>query len=112
MINIVAIILGTIVGNIIGNEIFDSLYRKDKRVSDFHKDNDVSLRTRTENDMKQLDMMFDDQVIMKLRDIQNHWIPERPIIYGDDRMYTESQYQAEKMHQAIDDAVTVLLEKM
>lgn len=42
MINIVAIILGTIVGNIIGNEIFDSLYRKDKRVSDFHKDNDVS----------------------------------------------------------------------
>ena len=67
MINIVAIILGTIVGNIIGNEIFDSLYRKDKRVSDFHKDNDVSLRTRTENDMKQLDMMFDDQVIRILR---------------------------------------------
>ena len=63
MINIVVIILGTIVGNIIGNEIFDSLYRKDKRVSDFHKDNDVSLHTRTENDMKQLDMMFDDQVI-------------------------------------------------
>lgn len=58
MINIVAIILGTIVGNIIGNEIFDSLYRKDKRVSDFHKDNDVSLRTRTENDMKQFPIEY------------------------------------------------------
>lgn len=112
MIKIVAITLGTIIGTIIGNKIFDSLHRKNKRVGEFHKDNNMSLHTRTENDMKQLDMMFDDQVIRALRNIQNHWLPERPIIYGDDRMYTESQYQAEKMHQAIDDAVAVLLAKL
>lgn len=39
-------------------------------------------------------------------------MPERPIIYGDERMYTESQYQAEKMHQAIDDACCCVISKI
>ena len=93
-------------------DLGDQDYIKDVQEAFIDMVYDVSLRSRTENDMNQLDMMFDDQVIRILRDIQNHWLPERTIIYGDDRMYTESQYQAEKMHQAIDDAVTVLLEKM
>lgn len=73
MINIVVITLGTIIGCIIGNKIFDGWHRKNKRVSGFENDNDMSLLTRTENDMKQLDMMFDDQVIRTLKNIQNHW---------------------------------------
>lgn len=62
-----------------------------------------------EDDMVTLHMMFDDELIKALKEIQIKYLPKRPVIEGDSRMYTESQYQSEKMHQAIDDAIKIIL---
>lgn len=103
--NIVAIILGTIIGCIIGNKIFNCWYQKNKYDNDFEMG---SMLFHTRDEMQQLDviMMVNSQIIRELINIQNYYLPKRPIIYDDDdRMYSDSLYQIEKMHQAIDSAI-------